>query len=167
MSEIYDLRASVQLELAAEILASGGKIKLRARGISMLPTLWPGDLLTVEGASCHQAAPGDLVLVLVNQRPLIHRVRERLEYDGRIRWITRGDAVPQSDPPVPPSDLLGRVSSVQRSRRAIVPTRRFSPTAQVLGWLLCHWDRFRSVCLRLHLLRYGHPQQRQTEDLYG
>lgn len=167
MTEIYDLRASVQLELAAQILAAGGKVRLRALGNSMLPTLWPGDLVTIDGASCHDALPGDLVLVLVNQRPLIHRVRKRFERDGLVRWVTRGDAVPQSDPPVAQSDLLGTVSSIQRNRRAIIPTRRFSRTAQVMGWVLCHWDRFRSICLRLHSRLDGSPQQTQTEEVCG
>jgi len=167
MRETRDLRSSVQLGLAAEILAAGGKVRLRALGSSMLPTLWPGDLLTIDGASCHAAVPGDLVLVLVNQRPLVHRVTDRLERDGLVRWVTRGDAVPESDPPVFPSELLGRVSSIQRDRQVIVPRRRFAYAAQLLAWMLCYWDSFRSVCLSLHSLWYGHRQQENLEDRNG
>ena len=36
--------------MAAEALRSWGTLKLRATGISMLPALWPGDLLTVSGS---------------------------------------------------------------------------------------------------------------------
>ena len=167
MHETGELRSSVQLGLAAEILAAGGTIRLRALGSSMLPTLWPGDLLTIDGASCPAAVPGDLVLVLVNQRALVHRVRERLERDGLVRWVTRGDAVPQNDPPVWPSELLGRVSAVQRDRRVIVPRRRISYAAQLLAWMLCYGDSFRNVCLRLHSLRHSPRQLEHAENMGG
>ena len=133
----------------------------------MLPTLWPGDLLTIEGASCRAVVPGDLVLVLVNQRPLVHRVRGKLEHDGLVRWITRGDAVPQCDPAVWPQDLLGRVSSIERDRRVIIPRRQFSRAAQVLAWMLCHGEIFRRICLRLHSLRQSRGQQQASEDGNG
>jgi hypothetical protein len=146
--------------LAAEILASGGTVRLRAFGTSMLPTLWPGDILTIEGKSCHPAA-GDIVLVLLNQRPFVHRVKERRDGDGYSQWITRGDAVPQSDPPATDSELLGKVSFIQRNRRIIVPRRRLSAGARALAWVLCHCDRFRSVCLRLHFFLQDRDRQPQ------
>jgi hypothetical protein len=149
-----------ELGLAAEILASGGTVRLRAFGTSMLPTLWPGDILTIEGESCRPAA-GDIVLVLLNQRPFVHRVKERRDRDGQPQWITCGDAVPQSDPPATDSELLGKVSFIQRNRRVIVPSRRVSAGARAVAWLLCHFDRFRSVCLHLHLLQ---DRDRQPQE---
>jgi hypothetical protein len=32
----------------------------------MLPTLWPGDLLTIESVAVEQAKPGDLALFMIN-----------------------------------------------------------------------------------------------------
>jgi hypothetical protein len=37
---------SQKQNLAAEILQAGGKVRLAARGHSMLPALWPGDSMT-------------------------------------------------------------------------------------------------------------------------
>jgi len=150
MSAVRELRGAPELGLAAEILGSGGKIRLRALGSSMLPSLWPGDVLTIEGRSCHAPVPGDIVLVLRNQRAFIHRVKEKRDIGGSTQWITRGDAVPQHDPPVAASELLGRVASIQRNHRTIVPRRRPSTTARFLAWMLCHGDRFRSICLHVH-----------------
>jgi len=163
MREIGQLLDAPQLSLAAEILASGGTVRLRAFGNSMLPTLWPGDIVTIEGASRRPPVPGDIVLVLHNQRPLLHRVKKRRDCDGRLQWITRGDAVPQSDPPVADSELLGRVSLIQRNRRIIVPRRQLSVSDRALAWMLCHWDRFRSICLRMHSCPHSPNYQAQEE----
>jgi hypothetical protein len=158
MRKMSNLRHVHGVGLAAEILASGSKVRLRAFGSSMLPSLWPGDILTIESARCQTPVPGDIVLVLLNQRPFIHRVKEKRDCDGRLQWITRGDAVPQDDPPAANAELLGRVTSIERNNRIIVPRRRLSTAARLLAWMLCHWDRFRSICLRLHF--YLQPMSR-------
>jgi signal peptidase I len=129
----------------------------------MLPSLWPGDILTIEGTSCHVPAPGDIVLVLRNQRAFIHRVEEKRDCGGQLQWITRGDAVPQNDPPVAASEVLGRVSSIQRNHRTIVPRRQPSTTARLLAWMLCHWGRFRSICLRMHSFLQSKDQPARQE----
>jgi Peptidase S24-like len=152
MSETRELFDAPQLNLAAQVLASGGTVRLCVRGNSMLPSLWPGDILTIESA-CPAPVIGDIVLVLHNHRPLIHRLLKKQDFDGRHQWVTRGDAVPRSDPPVESSALLGRVSAIERNRRVIVPRGRLSSATRLLAWVLCHWDRFRSVCLRMHSFR--------------
>jgi len=55
-------RAESKCSLAAEVLHSWGMLRLRTRGISMLPTLWPGDLVTVQSCSFEQVDPGEVVL---------------------------------------------------------------------------------------------------------
>jgi signal peptidase I len=147
-----ELAKAAELDLAAEVLASGGSIRLRALGSSMLPAIWPGDILTIESASHRPPACGDIVLMLVNHRPFIHRVQQKCGCEGYPQWITRGDAVPQGDPPVSSADMLGTVSLIQRNRHSMVPSRRRSTVARLLAWLLCHSNHFRSLCLRAHTL---------------
>jgi len=159
MSETKDVRALAGISLAAEVLASGATVQVRALGSSMLPAVWPGDVLTIEGSSAIAPVPGDIVLALRNQQPCIHRVKEVLNCDGRILWVTRGDAVPQSDPPVEASDLLGKVSCIHRNRRRIVPRRKPLPGSRLFAWMLCRWDRLRSVCLHMHSFRQSFGQQ--------
>ena len=163
MQQFGEDRCVPELHLAGEVLASGGTVKLRAFGNSMLPSLWPGDVVTIEGACRGLAAPGDIVLVLQNQRPFIHRVARVLDCNGRRQWTTRGDAMPQSDPPVAEPELLGRVSAIERNRRVIVPSRHLSATVRLLAWMFCHWDRFRSICLRMHSFRQALDQQTSGE----
>ena len=82
----------------------------------MLPSLWPGDLLTIQSAAHDEIAPGDIVLVLRDNRFFVHRLVEKRQVQDCLLWITRGDAMPQNDPPVAASDLLGRVASVCRAK---------------------------------------------------
>jgi hypothetical protein len=38
-------RETLGCELAAEVIRSFGRVRLRATGTSMLPAIWPGDVL--------------------------------------------------------------------------------------------------------------------------
>ena len=71
-----DLQAldKVRCSLAAEALRSRGVLKLRAAGVSMLPTLWPGDLLTVQCLREEEVEPGEIVLYMRSDRFFVHRI---------------------------------------------------------------------------------------------
>ncbi len=142
-----------KLGLAAEMLRSRGTVRLRAWGASMLPSVWPGDLLSIESAAHDEVVPGDIVLVMRENRFVIHRLVETLRDQDRFLWITRGDAMPHNDPPAAESELLGRVAGVCRAHRSFVPSRRVSLLDSALAWMLCRWDRFRNLALRIHAAR--------------
>lgn len=150
MRQTVELLDAPQMELAAEALNGGREIRLCVRGSSMLPSLWPGDILTIEHISCREVADGDIVLV---RRNVVHRVIRKENHGGRTRLITRGDAVSQEDLPVEEPDLLGRVASIQRDGRPIIPRRQLSGRLRLVAWMLCYWSQFRSVCLRVHSWR--------------
>jgi signal peptidase I len=135
--------------LAAEALRSAGKLKVRANGLSMLPTLWPGDVLTVQSIRPEQADPGEIVLYLRRGRFFIHRIVDKpLSGDG-THLITRGDCMAEDDPRVERSELLGKVIEVRRANSVFVPARRLSPFHRLVAWLFCHSSLFRQVGLRV------------------
>src|SRR5271169_6094773 len=142
-------RADHKLDLAAEVLRSGGTIRLQALGASMLPTIWPGDVLSVESKPGKRAIPGDIVLVARDQRFFIHRLIEKRS----SQCITRGDSMPRNDAPVAEAQVLGKVSAIHRIRRDVVPNPQVSPLTHILAWMLCHCDPLRNVALRLHSLQ--------------
>jgi hypothetical protein len=144
-------RENPKLGLAAEMLRCHGAVQLKAWGTSMLPSLWPGDLLTIQRAAYDEVVSGDIVLVMRDNRFFVHRLVERRRVQDCLSWITRGDAMPGNDAPVGASDLLGRVAGVRRGNRSFVPSRRVSRLHSTLAWmLLCRWDCFRSLMLRIH-----------------
>ena len=135
--------------LAAEGLRSWGVLRLRALGVSMLPTLWPGDLLTVESHRPEQVEPGEIVLYMRGDQFFIHRVVSKNLAQDEACLITRGDCMSEDDPPVGRSELLGRVTKVQRSGSTFLPARKLSLVGRLLAGMFCHWSLFRRIGLRL------------------
>jgi hypothetical protein len=112
---------ALQCELAREVLLSSGFLRLAVTGWSMLPTLWPGDTLLVERCESRAVAEGDIVLFARDRRFFVHRVIGSSVGDA---LQTRGDAMPQADPPVGSGDLLGKIISVLRNGRRLEPARK-------------------------------------------
>src|SRR5208337_540256 len=146
-------RQTLGCELAAEVLRSSGRLRLRATGASMLPAVWPGDILSVHSQDIVEALPGDIVLFEREGRLVAHRVVERTLRQNKIQWVTRGDSVGRNDAPVSSHELLGRVTAIERGSRRIVPR----PT--LWGRMACWILRRSDFCVRL-LLHFS----RQSES---
>jgi Peptidase S24-like len=139
-----------KLGLARETLRDHGTIRLKAWGTSMIPSVWPGDLLTIQSAAHDEVVPGDIVLVMRDNRFFVHRLVATRRDGDCFSWITRGDAMPQNDPPSARSELLGRVVGISRTNRNFVTSRRVSLLQSALAKMLCHSDRLRVLALRIH-----------------
>lgn len=149
-------------ELAVQILRSSGQLRLRAWGSSMLPTIWPGDVLQIENVGCEALTSGDLLLVGDAGCFRIHRLVRKISAGDGFWWITRGDAMPQQDPPAPSRDILGRVSAIYRYGRAVARSPKFSMQVRGAGFVLSHCDSIRNLALRLHAYRENRSLQTQT-----
>jgi hypothetical protein len=136
-----------KFSLAAEVVRSFGKIRLRVSGTSMLPALWPDDLLTIQSAPSDSIVPGDIALCLRDGRFFVHRVISKSTQAGRETLITRGDAQPGVDPCIFAESLLGRVVEVRRADRFIIPSRRWRQLHRLAGLALCHFDTVRGLAL--------------------
>ena len=139
--------------LAAAILRSTGTLQLRATGISMLPTLWPGECLTIQSYNFEQAEPGDLVLYARDGRFFIHRIMRTCRLGEDQYLFTRGDCVAVEDPPVHARDVWGKVTVIHRHGSRIAPARRLSPSRLLAAWLLCHWNLVLRGTLRIRATR--------------
>jgi signal peptidase I len=146
-------KEDLKLSLVVEALRAYGMVRLQARGVSMLPALWPGDLLAIQSATPNDVIPGDIVLVLRGNQCFIHRLVRKQAGENRFGFITRGDAMPDNDPPVATAELLGRVVEVCRDSRSFVPSRRVSFVRSAMAWMLCRFGHFRCLALRLHAVR--------------
>jgi len=113
---------AVRCELANGVLRSTGGLRLRVTGWSMLPTIWPGDLLVVE-PTVDDFLEGDIITFSSGSRFVAHRVVAKTSGPGNARVRTQGDAVRIPDSPVSGSDVLGKVSLIVRNGRTISPRR--------------------------------------------
>jgi signal peptidase I len=146
MPVMTESREGYKLDLAAEVLSSGSTIRLQALGTSMLPSIWPGDVLSIEPKSGEEIVPGDVVLVARDGRFFIHRLIEK----RNSTWITRGDSLPQADAPVAEVQVLGKVSTIHRKTGDVAPKPRVSRLGRTLAWTLCRWNLLQNVALRTH-----------------
>jgi signal peptidase I len=144
---------SVQCELASEVLHSSGTLRLGVSGWSMLPTLWPGDTLMIERVQSEGVVAGDIVLFARDRRFFVHRVTGKGRTDKALQ--TRGDSMPQFDPPISNRELLGRVVSIERNGKCIEPSREFKATDRSVAALVRHSNTAARVAVALHQLVQG------------
>ncbi|HYX69824.1 MAG TPA: S24/S26 family peptidase [Terriglobales bacterium] len=140
---------SLQGELLAETILRHGKARLRVQGTSMLPSLWPGDVLEVARRAPAEIETGAIILYRREQRLFAHRVlkKETRADDGCL--VARGDRLSRPDPPVRPEELLGEVIRVERAGKAFAPARRASWAAALLRWVSRVSDAPAGLLLRL------------------
>jgi len=141
-------REIVKLEIAEEILRSFGELRFVARGVSMLPAIFPGDQLVVRRERIEDARTGDVVLFRREGRLFAHRVVAGL--CGTL--ITRGDALEQSDAPITEEEWLGRVSKVIRNEKSLEFGVDCSISATFLRWAVRRSDLAMKWLLRFRLI---------------
>jgi signal peptidase I len=115
---------AVKCELASEVLRSSGRLRLRVTGWSMLPTVWPGDILMIDQTSAPEISAGDIVLFARDRRLCAHRVVHKTQSPAGLQIVTQGDSMPLPDPFFTESELLGKVSLISRAGKSLVPTTR-------------------------------------------
>lgn len=140
-------RSTVQRDLVLEVLRDHGRVRIRAFGTSMLPTLWPGDVLSIERTDLGRIGGGDIVLFMRCGRLFAHRVLAVGGGTDRI-LITQGDSVHRMDPPCAASELLGRVIGVLRGGSEIQLER--SCFSRIASWLFCRTGWLGGAPLTLH-----------------
>lgn len=116
------------------------RFNARFGGASMSPAIPPGAELEV--ACGEPVAPGDVAVLVVEGRVLVHRVAAVLRAEGWI--LTRGDATALPDLPAPLSCVLGRVAGIRNATgsHGMARAPESLPRRALLGsslWLLARW----------------------------
>jgi|SRR5437667_7520464 len=160
-----DARAAAGRSLAAEVVISFGEVCLRVTGTSMLPSVWPGDILTISRTDMATVRPGQIALFTCNGWLLAHRVVGKVGRRGEQFLITRGDSLSRVDPPVSSGELLGTITSIVRGGRRITPRFHLTFYQRALSFILRHSDRSTSMLLgfREFTRRFHHGDTESTE----
>lgn len=142
-------RVAMKQELALQVLRDYGRVHIRAFGTSMLPALWPGDVLGIERTDGGEIGGGDIVLFERRGQLFAHRV-VAISGSGKQRVVlTQGDSISRTDPLFRASELLGRVEVVIRAGREI-PLGRPGAFSLVASWLFRQSGQLRRISLALH-----------------
>jgi signal peptidase I len=107
-------------EVSAELLHCGHRVRFRAHGQSMQPTIREGEAITVAPTVAAHVKRGDILLYRCVRGVIAHRV-VRIEHrpDRAMVFILRGDASDTCDDPVTLGQVLGKVVGVERAGRCI------------------------------------------------
>jgi signal peptidase I len=134
--------ASVELAcgLAGEVVRNFGEVRLRVFGMSMVPSVIPGDMVLIQRAALEEILPGEIAVFLREERLFVHRVVDRkiMSVAGsgneELCLITRGDRQRDCDLPVSSSELLGRVICIERDQCEVkvAPNKMIRLTARLL-----------------------------------
>ena len=98
--------AAVAVALARAQLDAGRTLRTRAAGHSMWPLLRDGDAVTVLPLGARPLAVGDVALVALSGRLVLHRIIG-VAFD---HVTTKGDAISAPDPAILRCDVLGRLA---------------------------------------------------------
>ena len=148
-SNLSDLKC----ELAGEVLRSSGSLRLGVAGWSMLPTIWPGDLLLIERVECEGVAIGDIVLFGRDHRLFVHRVISTASNDSDGAILTKGDGMSHPDEGLGRSELLGRVSCILRGGKRFQPRRALYLSERLLAALIRRFYWAARILVELHVMR--------------
>ncbi len=138
-------------ELVAGSLSGGNEVRIRVTGTSMLPSIWPGDTVTVRPIGDTPASAGRIIVFTREGRLFAHRIVAKLERADGMQLITRGDAHVDCDPPVVASEVLGTVASITRGGREVPIS--LTPGLKMLSFGIRHSDFVRRVVLKIHAIR--------------
>lgn len=153
--------------LVAETLRASGCSRLRVQGESMLPALWPGDVVEIASCSPEDVRPGEIVLALRDGRLFLHRYVGRFvsRFNDPCKpngFLLRGDSMPGPDPQFLTEALLGRLVQKVDEARAVCPAALrpgfrakwlSMKWSRALGALFCHCGLARRLALKLHSRR--------------
>lgn len=141
--------ATVACGLAGDVVRIFGEIHLRVFGTSMVPSVLPGDIISVQRAILPEISRGEIVLFAREGRIFAHRVVGRTSDSEHAPVITRGDRLRHNDPPISSSELLGKVISIQRGGAQARTTPRPGGFDCVLSRLLQSSDRATYLYVKL------------------
>jgi hypothetical protein len=143
--------SAVRSALVADVLrgsdvfcrSSRPRVRGQIRGESMLPTLWPGDMVEIESCAPEDVRPGEIVLARRDDRLVLHRLVAPCTSEG---FLLCGDSVPAPDPQYPPEALLGRLVRRTGKVGGLMP----SALSRVIAKFFRDCGVLRRLALRLH-----------------
>lgn len=121
----YPGQLELFLDVSSELLCRGHRVRFRAYGRSMQPTIREGEAITVEPVEPARLIWGDIILYRSDRGVMAHCIvglKRRAGEDTIFR--VRGDASGSSDESVESKRVLGKVVSVERHGYRLTPNSR-------------------------------------------
>ena len=112
----------VFVSMSVDLLERGHKVRFRAPGWSMHPSIRDGEAVTVIPISPVEVRRGDIVFYRCNGNVFAHRVVSiEKQQEDALRFTLRGDALGSPDESVASHQILGKVVAVERGAHSVDP----------------------------------------------
>jgi len=159
--ELRDRERALKCEMAAQVLRTFGALRLEVTGLSMLPSVWPGDLLFIERRDMREIAAGEIVLFAREGKLVAHRVLRKTIVGDEAHAITRGDGLLSVDNPVSPAELLGSVRYAMRAGECVALEKELGYSARVTAEAVRRFAWIARILAFVHRV-YGDTCRRKT-----
>ncbi len=136
-------------ELTLDVLRQHGRCQLQVSGTSMLPMLWPGDIVSIKNRPLSEMRLGDIVLYERCGRFFLHRLVALPEERFPGRLVTRGDSMPHADPAVRLEAVLGVLAAVRRDNDWLPVPRAMPRTSRLAAVLLAKSSTLVRLLIRI------------------
>lgn len=108
-------RRAACCELVSNVARDSGEVCLKVHGVSMLPAVWPEDVVTVRPSNFAELRRGEIVLFRRDDGLTLHRIIQI----AADHVITRGDTLLCDDRPVRDVEIVGKLVSIDRRGRQV------------------------------------------------
>jgi len=172
MNHFRDNANALGCELAGEIVRTFGRVRVRVTGTSMIPAVWPGDVLVVERRAVEKIQRGEIAVAERAGRLVAHRVVRATANCVALAphaapassaviapLLTRGDSQLAPDEPLHPEELLGTVVLIERGRAARQPRRALNFAAKLVAGMAQRSTTATRVLVRLHDMFTPRPER--------
>ena len=102
-------------DLWGEVLDKGYNFRFKAFGVSMLPLIRAGDILTIKPVEYVDLSIGDIILYENNSKPFVHRIIKIKRLENSFIFITKGDFLRRTDQSIKSKQILGKLSYLERN----------------------------------------------------
>ena len=114
-----DLEAEDLLQLCLTILSKGNNVRFKVHGNSMYPFIRNGDIIEIEPAEAPKINLGEIIFYHSSNRIVAHRLIKRINSDGEVTFVTKGDSRVKYDKPLKNESIMGKVVMIQSRNRTI------------------------------------------------
>jgi signal peptidase I len=129
-------------ELSEDLLINGYNVRIKTSGLSMFPSLWTGDRITISPQK--DVNTGDIIVFDRRDQMVAHKLVRVFEKEGIRYYQTRGDSSFRLDQPITAREILGKVTRIERAKLSfarrillfIYPALRFGRLNAVLIFVL-------------------------------
>ena len=106
------------LDIVKHILGKECNLRIPSIGMSMSPIL-QDNVIIVKPAKATDVSIGDIILYIVRENMIAHRVVKRYIKNAKIMLITKGDSNSSFDKPINPEHVLGKVIAIEKNNVTI------------------------------------------------